>query len=842
MAWRDSRRDRRRLLLFSLSIVFGIAALVSIGSLRDNLQDTIDDQAKALLGADLMLTSRRPFDEESEKLIADIGGERVDEISFTTMLVFPKADGGTRLAQMRAFDRGFPFYGDVVTEPADAWEQHYQGKGAVLEKSLMDQFDAKVGDPVRIGTLEVPIVGYLVVTPPRPSAFSAFAPQAYLAKTRVEETGLLSSRSLAFFRKYYQFERGYDVDGMVLNDERKEAMRTAGIRSESAEGRKRNLGRALDNLYSFLSLIGFMALMLGGIGVASAIHVHVLRRVGTVATLRCIGCPVNRAFSIFLAQGIMLGIVGSVAGTTLGVVIQKLAPLLVEKFLPFTISAVISPGAILGSLAIGMLLCISFSLLPLLSVRRIAPLAALRSGVQSGRPWWKDPAAWLVVVVLVGTLLTTGLALSPDKIPFLGAGFVLGVTVVIAILAVIAKLISLLARKALHASMPYTLRQGLANLHRPRNQTLLFMVSIGLGVFLIVTMLSTQQMLIEQIGVGSVKGKSNVFMIDVQPDQLKNVEAVVQQLNMPIQETAPMVSMRLAGIKGKPLSEVQEDKGTRVPGWILRRDFRSTYREGLVDTEELIEGEWIERVTNVDFESAVPVSIEEGVAKDLKVGLGDELEMDVQGLPLKMKITSVRKVDWSSMTLNFFLVFPLGILEDAPGFSVVGTRAPDATASGELQRVIVEQFPNVTVFDVTLILQTIESVIEKIGYVIRFMALFTVLTGIIILIGAILSGKRDRIEESVLLRTLGASRKQIRAIILTEYFFLGLFAALTGALLSMGAGWALAIWVFKVEFLAYAWPVVAAVTVVTALTVAFGMALSRGITSHPPLSILRREV
>ena len=653
---------------------------------------------------------------------------------------------------------------------------------------------------------------------------------------------MLGSRSLAFFRKYYQFERGYDVDKNILNDERKEAMRTAGIQSESAEGRKRNLGRALDNLYSFLSLIGFMALMLGGIGVASAIHVHVLRRVSTVATLRCIGCPVNRAFAIFLAQGIMLGVVGSVAGTTLGVIIQKLAPLVVEKFLPFEVAAPISVGAIVGSLAIGMLLCVSFSLLPLLSVRRVAPLAALRAGVQTGRAWWKDPAVWAVVAVLVGTLVLTGLALSPRKSPFLGAGFVAGVSLVIVVLAAIARLISMLARKALRPSMPYTLRQGLANLHRPRNQTLLFMVSIGLSVFLIVTMLSTQQMLIAQLGVGSAKGKSNVFMIDVQPDQLAQVQETIKLRDMPIQETAPMVSMRLAGIKGKPLAEVQEDESTRVPGWILRRDFRSTYRDVLVETEELTAGEWIPSVTDVDFESAVPVSIEEGVAKDLKVGLGDELEMDVQGLPLKMKITSVRKVDWSSMTLNFFLVFPLGVLEDAPGFSVVGTRAPNAETSGELQRAIVKDFPNITVFDVTLIIQTIESVIEKIGYVIRFMALFTVFTGIIILIGAILSGKRDRIEESVLLRTLGASKKQIRAIILTEYFFLGLFAALTGALLSMVAGWALATWVFKVEFLFYAWPIISAVAVVTTLTVTFGMFLSRGITSHPPLTILRGGV
>jgi putative ABC transport system permease protein len=842
MAWRDSRRDRKRLLLFSLSIVFGIAALVSIGSLRENLQDAIDDQAKALLGADLMLTSRRPFDDELEKVIEGIDGRRFDEVSFTTMVVFPGADNGTRLAQVRAFDSGYPFYGEVVTEPAEAWAEFREGKGAVLEKSLLDQFNASVGDEVKLGKLVVPILGYLVQTPPRPSAFSAFAPQAYLAPSRVDETGLLGSRSLAFYRHYYVFDRSVDVDEQVLTDDLKEAMRTAGIEYESVARRKRNLGRALDNLYSFLSLIGFMALMLGGIGVASAIHVHILARIPTVATLRCIGCPASKAFSIFLAQGIMLGIVGSTVGTATGVLIQQIAPVVVQRFIPIDIASPISVGAILSSLAIGLLLCVSFTLLPLLAVRRIPPLAALRAGVQTGSGGWRDPLTWVVLAVLVAALTATGLFLSPKKLPFLGVKFVIGVGLVLIVLTVIAQLISLAARRALRPSMRYTLRQGLANLYRPRNQTTLFMVSIGLGVFLIVTMLSTQQMLLAQIDVGSARGNSNVFMIDVQPDQREGVEELISGMGMSVTESAPLVSMRLAGLKGKTLEELQEDDETRLPRWIFRRDFRATYRDHLVPTEKLIEGEWILRVENANLEEPIPVSVEKGVADQMKVGLGDEMEMDVQGMRLKMKITSIREVDWSNMTLNFFLVFPVGLIEEAPAFNVVGTHAPRPEISGELQREIVAKFPNITVFDVTLIFQTIESVIEKIGYVIKFMALFTVFTGIIILVGAILSGKRDRIEESVLLRTLGASQGQIRTIILTEYFFLGVFAALTGSLLAMAGGWALAKFVFEVEFLAYAWPIVAAIGFVTLLTVTFGMLLSRGITTHPPLSILRGGV
>ncbi|MEM0968697.1 MAG: ABC transporter permease, partial [Verrucomicrobiota bacterium] len=290
MAWRDSRREWRRLILYSLAIVFGIAALVSIGSLRENLSAAVEKQAKELLGADLMLAARRPWSEDMEQAIRHIPGERIQETSFMTMLQFPDHEGGTRLTQIRAIEAGFPFYGTVQTEPEAAWQAQVAGQGVVLERALMEQFGVKVGDRVRIGELETKVLGSLVEAPPRLSAFSALAAQGFLSPRLLDETELMGSRSLARYRIHFQIEEGtVDVDKEILDAKLKEYFVDEGITPLTVKMRKRMLGRALDNLYSFISLIGFIALILGGIGVASAIHVHVSGRIGTVATLRCIG-------------------------------------------------------------------------------------------------------------------------------------------------------------------------------------------------------------------------------------------------------------------------------------------------------------------------------------------------------------------------------------------------------------------------------------------------------------------------------------------------------------------------------------------------------------------------
>ena len=854
MAWRDSRRERRRLLMFSLSVFCGVGALVAIGSLRSNLGDTIELKAKELLGADLSLRSRQPFHEGhlgqgSEKQLSarqagdaghikELSGERALEVSFMAMIFFPR-DEGSRLVNVRAVDPIYPFYGDVTTEPVDAWEKFRRGKGIVLEAAIAEQFGVVPGDIARIGKLELPVAGVFSKPPPAASAFAVFSPAVFMPRSKVWQTAAIGIQSFPNYRIHFR-DPSLTAEQVILDEKEKKILRRAGIRAETVEDRKKGLGKMLDRLYSFLSLIGFVALLLGGVGIASAMHVHISARLKTVATLRCLGCSPARATAVFLAQGIALGVCGSLTGAIFGVVLQQCVPRLFLNELPFDISLEPVPEEILLGIGIGCLISISFVLLPLLNVRRVSPLSALRGQAEFRSTRWRDPYSWMAITVVVAALSLLAVKLSPSSNPMLGIGFMVALGLILLVLMLVAKAITWIARRLVSIRWPYVLRQGLANLHRPRNQTSLFQLSAGLGVCLIVTLLLLQGMLITQLGVKTLEGKADTFLINVQPGQTRGVLEIMESLELTAEDNAPIVMMRLKGIRGQTVSELQKQaEGDKIPDWTKRRDFRSTYRSKMVANEKIVRGEWVGSMTAEPGNGMIPVSVEEGIANDLKIDVGDMLTMSSGKRDLTLKVANIRSVEWGELGLNFFFVFPEGALEELRAFNIITTRAGSGAQTGRLTRRVVKEFPNITLIDVSAIIDTVREIVDQVGWVIRFMALFTVFTGIIILFGTILSGKENRIEESVLLRTLGASQSQILRILITEYVMLGLFAGLAGVFLSGVATWALAVFVFDLDYVARIWPMPVSVAVLVCFTVAVGLLMSRGISRHPPLEILR---
>jgi putative ABC transport system permease protein len=304
-------------------------------------------------------------------------------------------------------------------------------------------------------------------------------------------------------------------------------------------------------------------------------------------------------------------------------------------------------------------------------------------------------------------------------------------------------------------------------------------------------------------------------------------------------DEAPIVTMRLRTVRGRPVEDMLKDKDSKERGWIFRREFRSTFTDHLRDSETITAGTWIPSVT-ADTEP-VPVSFEDDIARELGVGLGDEVVWDIQGVPLRTQVASLRKVDWRRVQPNFFVVFPRGPLDDAPAFHVLVTRIESASDSARLQSAVVGNFPNVSAIDLTLVLRTLDQILGRIGFAIRFMALFTVATGLLVLVASIVSGRWQRVRECILLRVLGASRRQVLRILLVEYALLGLLAALTGVALAFAGTGALALWVFKIPFTPPLGPAALAVLVVTTLTIITGLLASRGVTTHPPLEILRSD-
>ena len=836
MAWRDTRASRRRLLLFSLAIVLGVASLVAVGSLRENLHTAIEEQTKTLLGADLVVTSRAKLEGEASKFISGLGGEQSREVAFNSMLVVPGANGRTRLVQVRALEGGFPFYGNFVTLPAGLRSALAGGTTAILENNLMIQFGLNAGDKIKLGGTEFTLAAGLKEVPGESAAVATLAPRVFIPLSAAAGTGLLKEGSLARYRVYFKFPASIDVE--KLAGDMRSRFRELRLGFDTVEERKRDLGQAIQNVNSFLSLVGFASLFLGAIGVASAIQAHIRSKVPTIAVLRCLGASAWKSFSIYLVQGVGLGLVGAGVGALLGLAVQMVLPLLLKDFLPFAFEFSISWAAFGRGLGSGLVVSVLFALLPLLEIRRVSPLLTLRSAFVDLGDRRRDWLQMLLFVVIVGVVFAFAVW-QTGRVRW-GAGFTVALLVGFAVLAGLAKVISWFAKRFTPRGLPFAWRQGIANLYRPNNRTTLLLVSLGMGTFLMMTLYLSRETLLGQLRVVGGNERPNLMLFDIQDDQVEPLKKLLQANGAPVRQEAAIVTMRIASIKGREVTELLKAGESHVPAWTLRREYRSTYRGQLSDTEKVTAGKF-EGHTEPGA-AVIPISLEESLARDLQVKLGDEIVFDVQGVPMKTKVGSLRQVEWRRMQPNFFVVFPEGVLEDAPKFHVMALRAESTEQSARIQQAVVREQPNVSALDLGVIMQALDSVYSKASFVVEFLALFTVVTGAIVLAGAVLIGRHQRVRESVLLRTLGATKAQVNRIMFAEYLALGTLGAAVGAVLAVGANWALAYFVFEVKWalpsmvvLAGGWAVVSAMTITT------GLLSNRGICDHPPLEILRQE-
>src|SRR5947209_1782154 len=516
---------------------------------------------------------------------------------------------------------------------------------------------------------------------------------------------------------------------------------------------------------------------------------------------------------------------------------QRIFPAILKSFITIPIDVSIAWQPIIRGMLLGFAICILFALPALLRFRRLSPLLILRADVaeQSRRA---DPVVRLIYLIIAASV--TAFAITQTDTWKRGLIFAGVLGLAFAIFAGMAKLLMLGVRKFYPQRWSFAARQGLANLYRPNNRTLLLTIALGLGTFLLLNLYLSREVLLAQFRSIDLNNQPNIFLFDIQPDQTEGVADLVRSLGLPVIQQAPIVTMRLTEIKGRSVADLLAEPARKMPEWELQREYRCTYRETLANTEKIVAGKWIGRI---DYKpgDVVPISIDKEIAHDFGATIGDELVFDVQGVPIRTKIASTRDIDWKRFQTNFFVVFPAGVLEGAPTFNVLVSRVPDAAASAQLQSAVVAKFSNVSALDLTSVIQTVDSILTKVALVIRVMSLFTVGAGIIVLASTIWSGRYQRLKESVLLRTLGASRAQIWKILCAEYLIFGLLASCTGILLAVASSWGLARFVFKLDYAPSMWPLLIAATSVSALTVAIGLLTSRGIGSTPPLEILRAE-
>jgi putative ABC transport system permease protein len=834
MAWRDTRGSRGRLSVFVMAMVVGVAALVAINSFGENLRKTVDAEAMTILGADLALETSRPPTEDVRAFVDSLGGEVSERISFSSMAIFSPT-GDTRLVTVRALEGEYPYYGAIETRPSDAVDRFQEEPSALVDATVMQEYGLTVGDSVRIGGITYPIIGFLDRTPRESTAFMLASPRIYLGLEHLD-LSLLGAGSRVTFEFYFRFDDGRNVDQFVADN--RDRMRELNLRPETVADSRENWDEGLTNVYRFLSLVAFIAVLLGSLGVASAVHVFIRSRIDTVALLRCLGAPARKPLAVYLVQAVAMGFAGAVAGAILGSVVQLALPIVLSDFLPVAVGFGISWWSVAVGISAGLIVTLLFALLPLLDVRSIPPLRALRASVEgtNTRRW----PSRVIVFLLLGAAVT-GFAILQAPTPAFGIAYAAGVAIVFGMLALLAGTLMFVARKAFSPAWPYVIRQGVANLFRPNNQTLLLSLALGLGTFLILTLVLVQHTLVSQIRIAEAPDQPDLVFFDIQQDQIADVQERLADEGLPVIQSVPIITMRLQAINGRTIEELRQDT-TRVgrASWALTREYRSSYRDRLTDSERVVRGSFTSHWDPED--GPAPISFEQDLAEELGVDVGDAVTFSVQGVTVETTVGSIRTVDWRRLSTNFFVVFPEGVINDAPRFYVVLTRAESDERSAAAQRAVVNAHPNVSAVDLKVVLSTFDAIFGRIATVLNFMGFFSILAGLLVLGGAVMVSRSRRTEETVLLKTLGASRSTVVRIMLVEYVALGVLAALTGILLAYGAGWSVSTYVFKTPFATSPESALAALLSVVGLAVLVGFLNSRGIYRRSPLEVLRTDV
>ncbi|MFN0176147.1 MAG: ABC transporter permease [Saprospiraceae bacterium] len=855
MAWRDSRRNRARLVLFISAITVGIAALTAVRSFSVNLMGDIDREAKTLLGADLLLDANQPAPDSILAKIEQPGVEKAKVLNFMSMIRFPNG-GGTRLSLIRSLEGNYPFYGKWKTEPENAWQTFRTGKTALVDHALMLQFGIKPGDSIQIGNVTFRIEGDLLSSPGRAGIASSIAPIVFIPAQWLDSTGLVQRGSRIDYQYFYKMPVTADPDALIKPLEK--TLEKANLDWDTVQSRKQSIGAAFGNFGTFLNLVGFIALLLGCIGVAGAVHIYIKDKLPTVAILRCLGASGRKAFYVYLLQVAGIGLLGAIVGAVAGSLIQKLLPVLVKDLLPIeNVSTAFSYSALFQGVALGLIVAVLFALLPLSGILKTSPLRTLRASFGEHEAD-NRLLRWVVYTAILATLFGFTYWLVQDleeTLAFMG-----GIAAAFVLLWGVARLLTFLLRKFFPKKLSYVIRQGVANLFRPENQTVLLVVTIGLGTMLLSTLFLIQTMLLKQVEFSGSGSQPNMILFDIQANDKDSVAQLVRDHGMPVMQQVGVVTTRVETIDGQtklqyelehpdPDSLPKDEEGRqggipraeddRISRWVWDREYRVTFRDTLIETEKIVEGEWV----GVHMPGQpIKISISDRLQRSMKAKIGTRIVFNVQGARLECEVASVRKVDLNRVQTNFLVVFPKGVLERAPQFHVIVSKVKDADQSAKFQSELVKYYPSVSAIDLTQILRSVDEVLRKVSFVIRFMAMFSILTGLLVLFSSIYQSKFARIRESVLLRTLGASRRQILSINALEYFLLGALSCLAGVGLSVAGAWGLAVFAFKIPFQIEWWPVIATFIAITSLTVIIGLLNSREVVRKPPLEVLRQEV
>jgi len=840
MAWREMRWSWRRLLFFFLCLSIGVASIATLRSVVQNVRAALRAEARTLLGADLALSTSRPWEPDARSLIDGLASpfrvSETAEIVETLTMVRPADErkAVSRLVELLGVEPAYPLYGALELAGGQRYAHALlKGRGLLVRPELLAQLDVAVGDEVIIGDTRFTIRGVVAAEPGRRAGAFSFGTRVFVDLEDLRASGLLGFGSRATHRLLLKLPESGVAN---LTRDLRQAFRDAFVSVRSYQSAEDQMGRELGRAENYLSLVGLIIVMLGGVGVWSVIRVFVQQRLRSVAILKCVGAGAGQILAIYVAQVVLMGTTGSVIGLLMAAVaIAWLGPVLAAATGLVAEVGLTASAAAQGA-GIGLLVALLFALVPLLEVRHVRPSLLLRAS-EPARP--RRDAAWFGSVVGIGVLLVALAAWQAGswRVGAILAGGFAGVSAVL----VGAGALLVRALRPLQRSRTLAVRYASRRVGRPGSQVRPILLAVGLGTFLVVGVRVLQDGLLTALALNTRPDSPDMFLIDVQPDQAEGVRAFLRgTVSRPGGEPAliPVLRARITGLRGQELVlDGYED--VRARGGGFGREYVVTYRAGLAGNERLVAGTF--------WPAAAPeggqVSVEQGLADRQGVRPGDTIRFDILGRAVEATVTSIRKVDWADARAGgFMFVFRPGLLESAPGTFVAPVNGPvEPAARARFQRDLTAAFPNVSVIDVREILAGIARVLRTITLAVTVVGSLVLVGGLLILIGSISMTRFQRMYEVAVLKTLGATTGQVAAMLAVEYGLLGAAAGAVGCVGALGLAWAVGRFVLELPWEPGPGTLVAGFAGATAIVAMVGVLASLDVMRRKPLSTLRAE-
>lgn len=879
MAWRETRGAWRHFLYFFVCIAIGVSALVGVSLFAVHVERAVSSQAKGLLGGDLEIRSSHPLRVESRTVLDALDQRGITRTHVSELVAMAArttqgsmAAQSTQIVELKAVEPEYPLYGVLRVEPSTPLDRLLHPDqsrcntvpchGAVVQEALLLRMGLAVGDRVKIGKAEFLITGLVRTEPDRMANAFSLGPRVLISNAGLNASALVQPGSRIRERELLRLPSGMPME--PLRGELRGRLDGDHVRISGYRDAQPQLKQFLEQLSRYLGLIGLTALFIGGLGVAMSIHAFMHEKLKTIAILKTLGADSSVLIGTYVLQAIGLGLIGSVAGMLLGIVLQRvLPPLLAGAFVSDLLDQVgastelsaVSVAPLLKGGALGLLTTLLFSLWPLLRVREIAPAAIFRrevdqnSGDPVSRPWrvkagLQDRFGVTTVAALICGLV--GLSVWQAGSWRVGGWYVGGVAVAIITLLGCARLVVAGLR---HLPRPdsITLRYAVGNVLRPGGHTAGILVAIGMSVMIIVTVSLVERALLRQVGESRPIDSPTFFFIDLQPDQTEGfIKLIGEQTSGRMPEITPLVRSRLHAVNGEEVKideerdqeeRRDESKEERRKQWYLSREYVLTFLDQLPKGNEIVRGAWWQPGQRF---TTPQVSVEEEAARSLGLEVGAHIDLDIQGTTIRAEVSSIRKVDWGNFSTNFYMILSPGSLDGAP-VTYVGTIRVDPQLEVPLQQAVVAAFPNVSAIHVGDVLRNFANVLDRLALAIRAVALFCVVTGGLVMAAALAATRYRRLYESVILKAVGATRGLIARTFATEYALLGFLGGMLAIGLSSALSWVVLTQVFDLTWSLHPIVLFTGLGCTVVLTLFVGLLSTFRILGQRPLAILRHE-